>query len=250
MPDVLPGAEPASFPGGPYGALVLHGFTGSPQGLRGLATAFADAGFATELPRLPGHGTSLEDLSTTTWDDWSGTALAAYDDLAARCDRVVVAGLSMGGALAAWVAVERPDVAGLVLVNPAVEPMAPELVEMLRQTLAGGTEVIPGIANDIAEEGQVELSYGETPLRPLLSLVERGPELGERLSEITCPILLCTSPQDHVVAPSASDYLAARAGGPVERVSLDRSFHVATLDYDRHEIERRAVEFARKVVSS
>ncbi|MDQ1443332.1 MAG: carboxylesterase, partial [Acidimicrobiaceae bacterium] len=49
---VLPGAEPFSAPGGPHGALVLHGFTGSPQSMRGVAQALADAGFAVELPRL------------------------------------------------------------------------------------------------------------------------------------------------------------------------------------------------------
>src|SRR2546428_9012211 len=83
---VLPGAEPFSAPGGPHGALVLHGFTGSPQSMRGLAKAFAAAGFAVELPLLPGHGTTIEDMATTGWDDWSGTAEAAYQELAARCD--------------------------------------------------------------------------------------------------------------------------------------------------------------------
>ena len=249
MPDVLPGAEPESFPGGPHGALVLHGFTGSPQGLRGLAQAFADAGFTTELPRLPGHGTTVEDMNTTGWSDWSSAANAAYADLAARCDKVVVAGLSMGGTLATWLAVEHPEIAGLVLVNPAVEPMGQDGIDMLRQMVDGGTEFIPAIANDIAEEGQVELSYDQTPLKPLLSLVERGEELAARMDEIRCPILLLTSTQDHVVAPSASDYLAERVSGPVERVTLERSYHVATLDYDRHDIEKRAVEFAAKVVA-
>src|SRR5438067_3818811 len=111
---VLPGAEPFSAPGGPHGALVLHGFTGSPQSMRGLATAFAEAGFTVELPRLPGHGTSLDDMLTTGWADWSGWAEQAYQDLAGRCERVVVAGLSMGGTLTAWLAANHPEVAGIV----------------------------------------------------------------------------------------------------------------------------------------
>jgi carboxylesterase len=249
VPDVLPGAEPASFPGGPHGVLVLHGFTGSPQGLRGLAQAFADAGFATELPRLPGHGTSAEDLATTGWADWSAAADAAYQDLASRCDKVVVAGLSMGGALAAWLAANHSEIAGLVLVNPAVEPMGQDAVDLFRQMLAGGTEYIPGIAGDIAEEGQTELSYEMTPVRSLLSLIEQGEALATVLSGIACPTILFTSPQDHVVPPSASEYYAERVSGPVERVTLERSYHVATLDYDRHDIEKGAVEFALRVTS-
>ena len=119
--DVLAGAEPFSASGGPHGALVVHGFTGCPQSMRGLAQAFAAAGFATELPLLPGHGTSVDDMLATRWADWSGAAESAYDELAARCDRVVVAGLSMGGTITAWLATRHPEIAGLVLVNPAVE---------------------------------------------------------------------------------------------------------------------------------
>jgi len=58
------------------------------------------------------------------------------------------------------------------------------------------------------------------------------------------------SPQDHVVPPVSSDVLASKVSGPVERVSLERSYHVATLDYDKDEIESRAVEFARKVTTA
>ena len=72
--------------------------------MRGLAEAFAAAGFAVELPLLPGHGTSVDDMATTTFADWSEAVERAYADLAARCDRVVVAGLSMGATLAAWLA--------------------------------------------------------------------------------------------------------------------------------------------------
>jgi carboxylesterase len=56
--------------------LVLHGFTGNPVSMRPLAEACAKEGFTVELPRLPGHGTSVEDLMTTGWADWSGPARA------------------------------------------------------------------------------------------------------------------------------------------------------------------------------
>src|SRR3546814_4504262 len=60
---VLPGCEAWSSPGGgPHGALVLHGFTGTPVSMRPLADGLADAGFAVEMPRLPGHGTHVDDM--------------------------------------------------------------------------------------------------------------------------------------------------------------------------------------------
>ena len=59
-----------------------------------------------------------------------------------------------------------------------------------------------------------------------------------------------TSVQDHVVDPKSSEILATRAKGSVERVTLERSYHVATLDYDKDEIESRTVEFVTSVLSS
>jgi hypothetical protein len=90
--ELMPGAEPWSVAGGSAGALYLHGFAGNPTSMRPVAEAFAAAGFAVELPRLPGHGTTVEDMITTGWEDWTGEAEAAYQRLAARCDQVVVAG--------------------------------------------------------------------------------------------------------------------------------------------------------------
>jgi carboxylesterase len=251
MPEfpVLPGAEPFSAPGGPNGALVLHGFTGNPQSMRGLAEAFAGAGFAVELPLLPGHGTAIEDMLGTDWGDWSSAAEASYQELAGRCERVVVAGLSMGGTLTLWLAERHPEIAGIVLVNPAVEPPAESFREMLRGILDSGNPTMPAVGNDVADPSQTELAYDATPVAPLLSMLEADDEIAALLGSIECPVLLMNSPQDHVVPPSSSEMVAERVSGPLERVTLERSYHVATLDYDKDEIERRAVEFARKVTA-
>ena len=246
--QLLPGAEPWSVDGGSAGALCLHGFTGNPTSMRGVAEAFAAAGFSVELPRLPGHGTTVEDMKTTSWADWTAEVEAAYQRLAARTDKVVVSGLSMGGSLTLWTALQHPEVAGIGCINPATKPQPPEVMEMLQGMVDEGTDVMPGIGADIADPDATESAYAETPLRPLLSLVQDGlAPMCDRYGEITCPLLLLTSPQDHVVEPSNGDFLAETFGGPVERISLDRSFHVATLDYDKPVIFEAAVAFGRKV---
>lgn len=245
---ILAGCEPWSADGGRHGVLVLHGFTGCPQSMRGLAEAFAGEGYTVDLPLLPGHGTSVDDLASTSFSDWSGAAESVYDNLAARCDKVVVAGLSMGGTLASWLGSRHPEIAGLVLVNPLVR-VDDSIVELVRQMLDNGDDRMPAIAGDIADPGSKEAGYDLTPLAALLSLAGGTEELRNGLAKISSPVLLCTSPQDHVVQPSDSDELAAAVAGRVERVTLERSYHVATLDYDKAEIEARAVEFARKVTS-
>jgi carboxylesterase len=246
---VLAGAEPLSASGGPAAALVLHGFTGSPQSMRPIAEALARAGFTVEMPLLPGHGTSVADMLETGWPDWSGAADAAYQELAGRAARVVVVGLSMGGTLACWLAANHPEIAGLVCVNPFVEPPADSFLEVLQGMLDTGEPTMPAIGSDIAKPGETELAYDQTPIRPLLSLMAAIAGLQPRLGDIQCPLLLFNSPQDHVVPPTSSDLLAARVSGPVERVQCQRSYHVATLDHDGPEIAARTVAFADKVMA-
>ena len=248
--ELLPGAEPFSVPGGPSGALVVHGFTGSPHSVRGVASALAAAGLAVEAPLLPGHGTRIDDLMDTRWDDWFAAVERSWLDLRGRCERVVVFGLSMGGSLALALAAAHPDVAGLALVNPFVDPPAESFRDLLRGLQAAGNDVIPGIADDIADPGARHVAYAGTPIAPLLSLCEALERLLLRLGDVTCPVLVMTSREDNVVPPVSSDVLADKVAGPVERVPLENSLHVATLDHDRGEIERRSVAFAAKVTSA
>lgn len=245
----MPGAEPWEADGGPVGALVVHGFTGNPQSMRPLAEAFAAAGFTVSMPLLPGHGTQVEDMVPTRWEDWSAAAEQAYSALAARCEKVVVAGLSMGGTLTLWLATRHPEVAGIVLINALADGEVPALTAMVAQLRELGEPLVPGIGSDIALEGSVEIAYPMTPVQPLLSLHAAVLALRDRLADVRCPVLLMTSPQDHVVDPVSSDLIATAVSGPVERVTLERSFHVATLDHDAALIEQQAVAFAQRVTA-
>ena len=234
------------------GVLALHGFTGSPSSMRGIASAMIDAGLHVEVPRLPGHGTDVEDMVAARWADWTSEVDAAYERLASRTERIVIVGQSMGGSLALWTALRHTEVSGLVLVNPLTEVQPLDVREMLGELLADGIVVVPGIGSDIAEPDVVEVAYPSTPLAPLVSLLDDGIALlTDRFGELTMPLLLFTSRQDHVVEPRQSEHLARTFGGDVDHRWLERSYHVATLDYDRHEIIAAAVEFAmRHAVSS
>jgi carboxylesterase len=254
---VLPGAEPWSHhaldptAGAAPGVLVLHGFTGNPSSMRGLAESFASEGMHVELPRLPGHGTTMEDMVPTGWSEWTAEVEAAYQLLAARAGKVVVAGLSMGGSLALWAALTHPEVAGIVCINPATEPQGAEVLATLDEMLAAGTAVMPGIGSDIADPEMSESAYEGVPLLPLRSFIVDGlTPLADRYGELTMPLLLFTSRQDHVVEPVQSEHLAARYGGSVDHRWLESSYHVATMDFDRDVINVEAAAFAKQVTES
>jgi carboxylesterase len=247
--DIMPGCEPLSFAGSDRGVLVLHGFTGNPSSMRSIAEHAAAAGYTVELPRLPGHGTTIEDMMTTTWDDWSGAALAAYDELAERCERVAIVGLSMGGALTAFIAEQRPFVAGCVFINPLVKSPAPGMEAAIAEMIESGVETFESIGSDIKKEGVVEASYNATPLRCVLSLVAGASEIESNLSNIVAPILLLSSREDHVVTSDNGDAIVDQSSGPVERIWLEESYHVATLDNDQELLESATIEFLAKVLA-
>jgi carboxylesterase len=240
---VIAGAEPFSATGGDRGVLVLHGFTGSPHSMRPLAESLADRGYTVELPLLPGHGTAIEDLVPLRWRDWSTAAAASFDALAARCGIVAVVGLSMGGGLACWLAAGHPEAAALVVINPLVHPIAAELRDGARGLLDAGMETIDGVANDIALDGVDEYGYDKLPIAAAMSLMDGLEGVAASLASITCPTLVLTSRQDHTVTTDNSELVVATVAGPVEHVWLEKSYHVATLDFDAALIEAETGRF-------
>jgi carboxylesterase len=248
---VLDGCDPWSHAAGSEaGVVVIHGFTGTPASVRAVAEAFAAAGHDVELPRLPGHGTSIEDMLGTGWADWSGEVAACLGRLCERVDVVVLVGQSMGGTLALRAALDHPSVAALVCINPATCLRDDETMAMLDDFLEDGIEIVPGEGSDIADPDSTDIAYPGTPLAPLKSLLLDGvAPITDRFGELTMPLRLFTSRQDHVVLPSDSVHLATTYGGPVDHTWLERSYHVATRDFDRDLVVAEALAFVDRVTT-
>lgn len=257
---VQPEAEPYHADGGPTGVLVCHGFTGSPYSMRPWAEDLAARGYSVALPRLPGHGTDWRELNQTRWQDWYACVDDELTTLSRRCAergaetggpaRVFVVGLSMGGALALRLAQRRGhEVAGLVLVNPAVcaDAQMTYLLPVLRLLVPS----VAGITNDIAKPGVREGGYPRTPLHAAYSMTQMFCDVRDHLTDVTAPLLLLTSDVDHVVAPPAARLILARVrSGILQHRRLRRSWHVATLDWDAPEIFTRSAHFLEQICAA
>nr|WP_293774303.1 alpha/beta fold hydrolase [Sporichthya sp.] len=243
----MPGAEPYHHAGGPVGALMCHGFTGSPQSMRPWAQALAGAGLTVALPRLPGHGTRWQDANMTTWDDWYACIEREFLALRERCEAVFVMGLSMGGTLGLRLAEQHGrDLAGVVVVNPSVIGLDPRLkvLPVLQRVLPS----LGGIASDIKKPGVTELAYSRVPLRALYSLRKAWGSVRSDLPMITQPLLLLRSTEDHVVEPESSRLVLARVSSTdVTEIVLHDSYHVATLDNDAERIVAESLAFVRRI---
>jgi carboxylesterase len=240
-------ARPELTGGRRVGVLLSHGFTGSPVSIRPWGEALGERGYGVAVPRLPGHGTTWQDLNTHRFEDWYGEVARTFDQLCLDHDAVVVGGLSMGGSLALRLAEEHPDrVAGLVLVNPALASrrLDVKLLPVLKHLVPS----FPGITNDIKKPGVEEGGYARTPLKAIHSFMQAWPTLVADLSRVTAPVLYFRSSEDHVVDDSTTPILLGGISSTdVTEVALTESFHVATLDHDAPLIFTRTADFVDRV---
>jgi carboxylesterase len=242
---VMPGAEAFAHDGGRTGVLLCHGFTGSPQSLRPWAEYLAAAGLSVSLPRLPGHGTTWQEMARTRWEDWYAEVDRAFDVLQARCDEMFVMGLSMGGCLALRLAEVRGDaIRGLVLVNPSIT--ADTKLFLLAPALKLVVPSLKGIASDIKSSQAAEVGYDRVPVKAAATLPALWRITQQNLGELRQPVLAFRSTTDHVVGPASMKLLAGSLPpGHLEVRELANSYHVATLDNDAEVIFSGSLEFVR-----
>ncbi|MEP7017196.1 MAG: alpha/beta fold hydrolase [Actinomycetota bacterium] len=247
---ILPGAEPFHHDGSEVGVLLCHGFTGTPQSMRPWGEYLADRGYSVRIPLLPGHGTTWQEMNQTRWEDWYAAVDTAFRELHEASERVVVCGLSMGGALALQLAQGHgPRISGLVLVNPAVKVEDPRtlLLPVLKHVVGS----LGAIGNDVKKPGVTELAYTRTPLKAAHSQLVAWQSIVRDLPEVTQPVLLLRSPQDHVVPASSSALILARISSlDVTEILLEDSYHVATIDNDAQRIFDESAKFIERTTLS
>lgn len=103
--------------GADIGALLVHGFTGSPYDVRPLGEAFHEIGIDAHGMMLPGMARDIMRLNEMTGDIWRRAVAEEWERVSSQYRRTILLGYSLGGALATLAAVERPPDL-LVLVAP------------------------------------------------------------------------------------------------------------------------------------
>lgn len=243
---VLEGCEEFAFGEGPVGALLVHGFTGSPQGMRGLGEYLAERGIAVAAPRLPGHGTTWEDLNTKTANDWTQAVETSFDHLASQTKEVFIVALSFGAALSLDFAARRGDqikgivtLAGMIFTKDPRRHLAPVISRVVAS--------LPGVGNDIADPSGKELAYDRLPTKAALGMIRYLKSAEKSLPEVTQPILVMHGRQDHTVAYANAQHIYDKVSSThKELVTLERSYHVITLDLEKDLVFERTYDFIKE----
>lgn len=248
-------SSPLSLAGDDRGVLCLHGFTGTPFEVRPLAKALAGFGFAVQAPLLAGHGIDVATLAATPWPAWLASAERAMEELAGRTNRkVAIAGFSMGGLLALRLARLYPErVAALVLMSVPLRLRAGQVrgIRLLCRVPPalrfGPLDAIPKLSgSDVSdlEMRQANPCLPAMPLAGLQNLLALMDEVRADLPAITAPALVVHGRKDHTVPMDDSLELTGSLGSPVvERLWLERSFHLVGIDVERHQLIEAAARF-------
>ncbi|MDH5233399.1 MAG: alpha/beta fold hydrolase [Gemmatimonadota bacterium] len=245
---VIVGAEPRTY--GAHGGraiLLLHGYNDSPQSLDQIARVLHAKGWTVRLPLLPGHGRSLRAFDSWTAEEVLTVIRDEYASLHATHHTVVVGGLSMGGALACWLAAET-DVAAVILYAPMLFVPAPmqvavstaRLWSVLTRYASGGGQ--KSIHDPEAQRRMI--AYGCSTRRSLeaVEYIARGTVV--RLGFVSAPTLVIQSEEDNRLPREQSMHAIARLGAKDRTVIWTRGAgHVLTVDVGWEQVAATTAEW-------
>lgn len=243
-------AQPFFLKGGDQGILLIHGFTGSPSHMRPLGEELSRQGFTVSGIRLPGHGTTMEDMGKTTWQNWLQAAKEGYHALKAHCPFVCVAGLSMGGVLSLLLAEQLPVQAAVPISAPmgVKNPLAPFaavaslVVPMTYWKIDPKRQAFLDQAYDYGYSGFPTAKAGD-----LLHLIRRA---RRDLFAINCPVLVVQSHADETIHPRSADIILNGVMSEKKEVLwLEEVPHVVTVTRECSRIAEAMGDFLRQTAA-
>ncbi len=247
-------SRPIYLEGGEVGVLLLHGFTGTPECMDYLAKALNEAKYTVAVPLLAGHGTHYEHLEKTHWKDWYQSTEAAFHALRVRCNKVMVAGLSMGGLLAAHLCYHHQHtVAALgLLATPLfldsflIKNIFPAVWNTpLKRIYKYQTKHASSI-NDPRAQRRYR-TYDKIPVASVATLLEFQKIVRQELKHLTVPTLIIHSMADETVPYGNLDYIKAiLASDDIKTVTLKKSNHIITVDYEKDVVAKQVLRFFKK----
>ena len=196
-------------PGAKTAALLVHGFTATPWEMRPLADFLADAGIASLAVRLPGHGTSPEDLAGRRWEEWYDAILDGYQILSKEVQSIYGIGMSTGCLLLLALTKVEP-LNGLVLFSPylrVLHRLAP---------YAGWLRWIRPYHVKSEDEGLSNRYYNRRPVAGIHQINRLLQTIGSQLPHITCPVLAFNGEGDQTVDIDSGRQLVDLLGSSVK----------------------------------
>ncbi|MBC7195941.1 MAG: alpha/beta fold hydrolase [Deferribacterales bacterium] len=209
------------------GILLIHGFTASPFEMKALGEYLNEKGFSVYGARLPGHASSPENINKLTFMDMYEGLKYGYYVLKNTNKKVFVIGQSMGGLLAAEVAIFN-KVDGLIMLSPAFKIKSNKVifVPFLRKFVKFSKK-------ENFEDRFADHYYNVRPVEGIYQLTKLSRHLIPLLPEMKIPVYVVQSKYDDIIDSGYTEYYFKQIG--TERKTIDilddnRVKHILTTD--------------------
>lgn len=242
-------SSPFFYRDGPTGVLLIHGFKATPAEVSLVAQYLHQRGYTVAGPRLPGHGTSVEEMNRCSWRDWAEHVAQAYLDLALRCERVFVAGESMGALLTLYLGAEYPGIAGLITYAPALRASSWRIYQaLLLQYFIQVRERDQSEEDPDSIVNQRWQGYTGYPVPALVQLLALQRQVKRRLPKIEQPLLVFQGRLDTSIDVRGAEQVIARVSSrDKELVWLAESTHCLILDVEWETAAAKTAAFIQRV---
>ncbi|MBN2420987.1 alpha/beta fold hydrolase [Candidatus Woesearchaeota archaeon] len=195
--EVRPGNDGFVIGTGDNAILLTHGLSSSPREERALAEYLAAKNFTVYVVRLEGHGTSVEDLTRTKWEDWYKNYHEAYLNLKQEKQKVYVGGMSLGGVIALKLA-EDEKVDGIIALAPSL------VLDDERSKYAWFFKYFTKYSLRNISKEDLPYNYDRFPISSVAEMLEMSAVVQADLSKIDEPILIMQYRDDYRVNPASS----------------------------------------------
>lgn len=214
--------------------------------MRELGQKIANTGFDTKGILLPGHGTTPEDLETTTWTEWLDAVKKAFSELRKEYRQIFVCGQSMGGCLGLLLAsTQRVDGVIVIASGLRLSHWPARLVPLLKYFVRFKPKLNgPDVKDPEAKEA--EIHYSVMPMRSIDELRKLLGELRARISQVECPFMTIHGRHDHTFPFDNQEKLYRSVRSRLRRkIILENSYHLATLDVDKAVLQKAVIHFLK-----
>lgn len=226
--------------------MCIHGFTGSPGLYIPLAGQLFDAGFSVSAPLLAGHGTAPEDLNGVSANDWFTGASQELERLFSRHRTVHLIGLSMGGAIAAWLAAKYSEdkrLGSLVLLSPGFGLKDKKYYAIDYDTVENRMIQLPRRQPKGDGLDGTRYGYPAVPLKSLGTLITASNIATSSLGSIHAPTMLLYSAADAIADPDECEQAIGKIPSLVFSKRYEHSEHNLLLGCDRTDVISRTIDF-------
>lgn len=230
------------------GVLLVHGWTSTPYEVRRLGAFLHKKGYTVYGLLLRGHGTDPGELENFGWNHWIEDIEKGYKILSERCNKVYIAGTSIGAALTIILAKKIPQISGLILMATPFKMRLEFFMSLFAHLflLFGKTYYKKFYPPSFGSSGMVTrlVSYQTFPVKSVLDAIKITREARRNIQSVIQPCLVMQSTHDHIVTADSLECIYGKISSKIKKKKyIEKAYHTFVADIKNEHVFLDILDF-------